>query len=146
MVTEVYLSILHKAGLTVETKPGNVLWLRPKVAITEAVRTFIREHKSEILAELKEEALRPSVEASSAEITDTFELLERVGPLEIPCPVCSRCLRLKPVSRDQCRFSCRCGGEGYIFFDDYLKWKQHKSERIPSARRARQDNPGVSGL
>lgn len=108
VVTTGYLETLRAAGLTVEARPGNVLWLTPKAAI---------------LAELAEAASRVDAQAA-AERLDTLESLKRAGPLSVPCPTCGRCLQIVSDAGEWFRFQRPRDGEGYILLGDYLRWKQ----------------------
>lgn len=118
-----YLNRLLQAGLTVEARPGNSLWLSPKTAITEEIRAIVREHKAEILAELHQTSSGQPAEQSEEDIQHHLEALKRAGPLRIPCD-CGKAVDLLHDHEEWYRFSCRCGRNGYVTLRDYLRWKQ----------------------
>jgi hypothetical protein len=48
-----YLEILVEHGIKASIRPGDILWLEPKSAITDDIRKLVRENKSAIIEELQ---------------------------------------------------------------------------------------------
>ncbi len=58
-----YLETLAKHGIRASVRSGNILWLEPRSAITDDIRTLALENKAAIMQELQEaSAPTPSTE------------------------------------------------------------------------------------
>lgn len=48
-----YLKTFTEHGIKASIRPGDILWLEPKAAITDDIRKLVRENKSAIIEELQ---------------------------------------------------------------------------------------------
>lgn len=64
-----YLEALTRCGIKASIRPGDVLWLEPKSAITDDIRRMVRENKSAIIEELQRNAGRLLTVKVTAEVT-----------------------------------------------------------------------------
>lgn len=59
-----YLETLARHGIRTSLRPGDILWLEPKSAITDDIRKLARENKAAIIQELQE-AVAPTLTPQS---------------------------------------------------------------------------------
>jgi len=133
MLSQTCIQTLQSAGVTVSIRPGGILWLSPKPAITDEVRQLASTHKAEILAELAETTKEACslVNASKNDSVGVSKDADTV--LQILCSECMWTVNLAVCDvSNQCdspgtgqwyHFACECGNEGYICQRDYDHWK-----------------------
>lgn len=67
-----YLGTISRHGILVTARHGNVLWLDPQELVTDEIRQLVREHRDELIAEIRSLAGQTD---SIAEITPAYRFL-----------------------------------------------------------------------
>lgn len=67
-----YLDTISRQGILVSIRHGNVLWLDPQELVTDEIRQLVREHRDELIAEIRSSAEQTD---SIAEITPAYRFL-----------------------------------------------------------------------
>lgn len=67
-----YLDAISRQGIVVTVRHGNVLWLDPQELVTDEIRQLVREHRDELIAEIRPSAGQAD---SIAEVTPAYRFL-----------------------------------------------------------------------
>lgn len=66
-----YLDTISRQGIAVSIRHGNVLWLDPQEVVTDDIRQLVRDHRDELIAEIRTSA----GQTDSPEITPAYRFL-----------------------------------------------------------------------
>lgn len=110
-----YLDTISRQGILVTIRHGNVLWLDPQELVTDEIRQLVREHRDELIAEIRTSA----GQTDSPEITAAYRFLWVATNLE---------------SFEECdpRFGYEVGRDPvYRMLDaSYYAWLRHRMENV----------------
>lgn len=68
-----YLDTISRQGIVVSIRHGNVLWLDPQELVTDEIRQLVREHRDELIVEIRSSV--GQADASASEVTPTYRFL-----------------------------------------------------------------------
>lgn len=68
-----YLDTISRQGIAISIRHGNVLWLDPQELVTDEIRQLVRDHRDELIAEIRSSA--GQTDSSTSEIPPAYRFL-----------------------------------------------------------------------
>ncbi len=119
-----YLDTISRQGILVSIRHGNVLWLDPQELVTDEIRRLVREHRDELIVEIRASA--GQIDSAAAEVTPAYRFLWVATNLE-------------SFEEYDPRFGYEVGRDPvYRMLDaQYYAWLRHRMENVRKSHEAR---------